>query len=220
MKKIIALVCFMPYAFYPKLLQAQQNIWDRSLTEINIAHNIDNYNDHKAFRDNQFISQASVNWWMQTKNEFKNLSDKINERLTQAFIVEADAVTLYNIYQAFQKMYEYQNQSISIAVNYPYAIPVVINKEQTIINDAYNLFLFVELIVQSYGELNKMKTSNRQIIYREINMQLQLLTGQCYSLLNTMKMVQAGELFKNAKPLQYVNQDKQLINGILKKIKY
>jgi hypothetical protein len=156
---------------------------------------------------------------MQAKNEFKNLSDKINQRLTQAFIVEADAVTLYNIYEAFQKMYDYQSQSMSIAVNLPYAIPVVIQKEQTIINDASNLLLFVELIVQSYGELNKMKTSDRQVIYREVNTQIQLLTGQCYSLLNTMKLLQTGDLFKNAKPMQYINQDKKIVNDILKQIK-
>lgn len=206
--------------FHYSLATAQQDIWDGALTEINISHNKSNYDDHKGFRDNQFISQASVNWWMQKKNEFKNLSDKINQRLTQAFIVEADAMILYNIYEAFQKMYNYQSQSITIAANYPYAIPVIISKEQTIINDAYNLFMFVELIVQSYGEVNKMKTSDRQIIYREINMQIQVLTGQCYSLLNTMKMMQSGNLFKNAKPVQYVNQDKQIIGSIIQKIKF
>lgn len=217
-KKVVAFISLL--TFHISLAVAQQNIWDGALTEINISHNKSNYDDHNGFRDNQFISQVSVNWWMQTKNEFKNLSDKINSRLTQAFIVEADVITLYNIYEAFQKMYDYQSQSINIAVDYPYAIPVIIKKEQTIINDAYNILMFVELIVQSYGEVNKMKTSDRQIIYREINMQIQLLTGQCYSLLNTMRMVQSGNLFKNAKPLQYINKDKQIADDILKKIKF
>jgi hypothetical protein len=117
-------------------------------------------------------------------------------------------------------MYDYQSKSINIAVDYPFAIPVVIHKEQKIINDAYNLLLFVEAIVQTYGEVNKMKISNRQIIYREINTQLQLLTGQCYSLFNTMKLIQAGKLFNNAKPLLYINRDKQLAKDILKQMKF
>jgi hypothetical protein len=218
MLKIIITLCLIVCGFTPCL--AQRNIWDGALTEINISHNEDNYNDHKGFRDNQIVSQASVNGWMKTKNEFKNLSDKINQRLTQAFIVEADIVTLYHIQQAFQQMYDYQSKSINIATNYPFAIPVVINKEEKIINDAYNLLLFVEAMIQTYGEVNKMKTSQRQIIYREISTQLQLLTGQCYSLYNTMKMIQSGSLFSNAKPVQYFNRDKQLTKDILKQLKF
>jgi hypothetical protein len=211
---------FSLIAFRFQPASAQMNIWDGALTEINITHNKDNYSDHKGFRDNQIVSQVSVNTWMKTKNEFKNLSDKINQRLTQAFIVEADIVTLYRIQQAFQKMYDYQSKSINIAVDYPFAIPVIINKEQKIINDAYNLLLFMEAMIQSYGDVNKMKTSNRQIIYREISTQLQLLTGQCYSLYNTMKTIQAGSLFGNAKPVQYFNRDKQLAKDILKQLKF
>jgi hypothetical protein len=222
MKQFIKLItfCLTLWALGFQPVQAQKDIWDKALTELNIAHNIENYDDHQQFRDNQFLSQASVNVWMQTKNEFKKLSDKINQHLTQAFIVEADILTLYNIEQAFRKMYDYQSQSINIAVNVPYADPVLIQKEQKIINEAYNLLTLVELIVQTYGEINKMKTSDRQIIYREINTQLQRLTGQCFGLLNTMKLLQTGNLFKNSKPVQYVNKDKQIANDIVKQLKF
>src|SRR3954462_4399993 len=84
---------------------AQVNYWDMPTTEYLIQHNTDNYTDHKAFKDNQVESQATVSQWKNITLKLKNLTDSIDQRLSSFFIITADVSTVIAIYTALNDMY-------------------------------------------------------------------------------------------------------------------
>ncbi len=195
---------------------AQVNYWDMPTTEYLIQHNTDNYNDHKAFKDNQVASQATVSQWKSITFKLKSLTDSIDQRLSSVFIITADVSTVLAIYTALSDMYSYQNQSMRIALKYPYTIPVIIKRENEIIASASSFVSYLTLIVNSYTDISKMKVSDRNIIYREIRSELEVVRLRCYSMLQQMKQIDFVELLKETTPFKYVNNDKQLVKDIIK----
>lgn len=199
-----------------KSCSAQANYWDMPITEYLIQHNTDNYNDHKAFKDNQVESQATVSQWKNITLKLKSLTDSIDQRLSSFFIVTTDVSTVIAIYTALNDMYSYQSQSMDIALKYPYTIPVIIERENEIIASASSFVSYLTLIVNSYTDISKMKVSDRNIIYREIRSELEVVRLRCYSMLQQMKQIDLVELLKKTAPLKYVNNDAQLVKDIIK----
>jgi len=195
---------------------AQVNYWDMPTTEYLIQHNTDNYNDHKAFKNNQVESQATVSQWKNITFKLKSLTDSIDQRLSSFFIITADVSTVMAIYTALNDMYSYQSQSMDIAIKYPYTVPVIIERENEVIASASSFVSYLTLIVSSYTDISKMKVSDRNIIYREIRSELEVVRLRCYSMLQQMKQIDFVESLKKTAPSRYINNDAQLVKDIIK----
>lgn len=198
------------------MVHAQPNYWDMPTTEYLIAHNQGNYKDHKDFKNNQVVSQGTVSKWKNITYKLKSLTDSIDKRLSSFFIITADASTVLAIYTALKDMYAYQSESIKIGYKYPYTIPVLISRENEIIASSSSLISFLTLIVNSYSDISKMKVSDRNIIYHEIRMELDVVRLRCYSMLLQMKQIDFVNVLKGTKPYRFVNNDVQLVKSILK----
>lgn len=194
---------------------AQVNYWDMPTTEYLIQHNTDNYTDHKAFKDNQVESQATVSQWKSLTVKLKSLTDSIDQRLSSFFIITADVSTVMAIYTALNDMYSYQSQSMDIAIKYPYTVPVIIERENEVIASASSFVSYLTLIVSSYTDISKMKVSDRNIIYHEIRSELEVVRLRCYSLLQQMKQIDFVESLKKTAPSRYINNDAQLVKDII-----
>ena len=199
------------------MVHAQPNYWDTPTTEYLIAHNKDNYKDHKDFKNNQVVSQGTVSKWKSITYKLKNLTDSIDKRLSSFFIITADASTVLAIYTALNEMYAYQSESMEIGYKYPYTIPVLISRENEIITSASSLISYLALIVNSYTDISKMKVSDRNIIYHEIRMDLDVIRLRCYSMLQKMKQIDFVNVLKRTQPFKFVNNDAQIVHDILKK---
>jgi hypothetical protein len=190
-------------------VHAQPNYWDMPTTEYLIEQNQKNYDDHKDFKSNQVVSQGTVNQWKNITFKLKNLTDSIDKRLSSFFIITADASTVLAIYTGLKDIYAYQSESIKLGYKYPYTIPVLISRQNEIIVSASSFVSFLTLIVNSYSDISKMKVSDRNIIYREIRMELD-------SMLLQMKQIDFANVLKGTKPYKFVNNDAQLVKSILK----
>jgi len=105
---------------------------------------------------------------------------------------------------------------MGIALKYPYTIPVIIQRENEVIASASSFVSYLTLIVTSYTDISKMKVSDRNIIYREIRSELEVVRLRCYSMLQQMKQIDFVELLKRTAPVKYVNNDAQLVKDIIK----
>lgn len=195
--------------------QAQPNYWDIPSTEYLIAHNKDNYKDHKEFKNNQVVSQGTVRRWKNITDKLKNLTDSIDRRLSSFFIITADASTVLAIYTALKDMYAYQSESMKIGSKYPYTIPVLIARENEIISSASSFVSYLALIVNSYSDISRMRVSDRNIIYHEIRAELEVVRLRCYSMLMQMKQIDLVNILKQTKPFKFINNDAQLVKSIL-----
>lgn len=200
-------------------LKAQTKVWDMALTQILVEQNKRNYKDNTQALENQLVSHATVLKWKQTQDNFKKIVDKIDKHLTTAFIVAADITTLYNIYKSLDEMIEYQEKSFKIVFKYPWAGMWFYEKQVGVYQSAADLVKFMMVIVLSYGDINKMKVSSRETVFRELNTLVAVLRAKCFSLYQKMRQVEFAQLYKNTKAYEFYNKDKEKVKEILKEIK-
>lgn len=217
MKKYFFAFCILVSASQSGL--AQPNIWDVPLTESLISHNQHNYADHKEARDNQLVSAATVSSWKKAKDNFKQLVDKIDQRLTQSFIIIADATTLYNTITALKEIVDYQEQAFILLSKYPFAMPIFYQREVDLVKNAVELYSFIYLIIVSYGDISKMQVSSRQTVFREMNMMMNVLKAKAYSLVQKLQQIDFAEILKGTLVGQYINKDGEIVKDILNNFK-
>jgi hypothetical protein len=197
-------------------ISSQTNTWDVPLTEILIAQNKTGHGDHLDMHDNQLASTATVSLWKQRQLAFRQLVDRIDQRLSSVFIVLADAALVYEVAKSFEEMIDQQQQTLRLLARHPYAAPMVLQEQERIIRDATDLFRFVNLMVVSYGDLSKMKASSRQAIYRQLRDQVQVLRSRCYGIHQTMQRIDLAQVLRQTKVGQFVQQDRAIVQDILK----
>lgn len=203
----------------PTLCFSQSQYWDMAYTQILVEQNKSNFKDNQESLQNQYGSHATVLLWKNAENDFKKIVDKIDRHLTSAFIVAADITTLYNIYKSLDEMIGYQNESFKILYRYPWAAGWFFDKQADVYKSARDMVSFMLVIVYSYGDINKMQVSSREMIFRELNSLVAMLRAKCYSLYSKMKQVELAQLYKNTKAYDFFNKDKEKVQEILKGIK-
>lgn len=198
---------------------SQTQYWDMALTQILVEQNKRNFKDNTQALNNQYVSHATVLGWKKAENDFKKLVGKIDKHLNTAFIIAADATTLYNIYKSLDEMVDCQGKSFKILYKYPWAAAWFFDKQVDVYKSARDMVMFMVVIITSYGDINKMQVSSRETIFRELNTLVAVLRAKCFSLYNKMRQVEFAQLYKNTKPYEFYNKDKELVKEILNNVK-
>ena len=206
---IVFFFCFYSYA------EAQPNIWDIPATEALIAHNKTNFADNKTVKNNQLESTVTVGVLKNTKDKCKRLIDSLDKRLNSLYIILADATLSIQVSNIMRDILEYQSESFQLVLKYPYASFLYYNNQQKIIDDAGSVFSLIYMVILSYGDIGKMKVSERKIVYTQIIMQLGYLRAKCNALNGQLKMIDFSETYKNSRGFQYIDMDKAKVNQII-----
>ncbi|HEY8659144.1 MAG TPA: hypothetical protein VIL78_08910 [Hanamia sp.] len=202
------------FCFYSHT-EAQPNIWDIPATEALIAHNKTNFSDNKTVKNNQLKSTVTVGVLKNTKDKCKRLIDSLDKRLNSLYIIMADAVLTIQVSNIMSDILEYQGESFQLVLKYPYASFLYYNNQQKIIDDARSVFSLIYMVVLSYGDIGKMKVSERKIVYTQIVMQLGYLRAKCSALNGQLKMIDFSETYKDSRGFQYIDMDKAKVNQII-----
>ena len=203
---------FFCFFFHAK---AQPNIWDIPTTELLIAHNKTNFADNKTVKNNQLESTVTVGVLKNTKDKCKRLIDSLDKRLNSLYIILADATLAIQVSHIMSDIFEYQAESFQLVVKYPYASFLYYNNQQKIIDDAGSVFSLIYMVLLSYGDIGKMKVSERKIVYTQIIMQLGYLRAQCSALNGQLKMIDFSETYKNSRGWNYLDMDKDKVTQII-----
>lgn len=206
---IFFLFCFCCIA------EAQPNIWDIPATEAMISHNRSNFSDNNTAKENQLKSTITVGVLKITKDKCKKLMDSLDKRLNSLYIVLADATLAIQVSQIMKDIFDYQAGSFQLVLKYPYASFLYYNNEQKIIDDAGSVSNLIYMVILSYGDIGKMKVSERKIVYTQIVMQLAYLKAKCNALNGQLKMIDFSETYKNSRGYQYIDMDKNKVSQII-----
>ena len=206
---IVFFFCFYAHA------EAQPNIWDIPATEALIAHNKTNFADNKTVKNNQLKSTVTVGVLKNTKDKCKRLIDSLDKRLNSLYIIMADAVLTIQVSSIMRDILEYQGESFQLVLKYPYASFLYYNNQQKIIDNARSVFNLIYMVILSYGDIGKMKVSERKIVYTQIVMQLGYLRAKCGALNGQLKMIDFSETYKNSRGFQYIDMDKDKVKQII-----
>ena len=141
--------------------------------------------------------------------------DSLDKRLNSLYIILADATLAVQASQIMKDIFEYQAESFQLVIKYPYASFLYYNNQQKIIDEAGSVFNLIYMVILSYGDIGKMKVSERKIVYTQIIMQLGYLRAKCNALDGQLKMIDFSETYKNSKGWNYIDMDKNKVNQIL-----
>jgi len=213
MKNILCTILIVSLSFMR--VGAQPNIWDIPATEALIAHNKTNFSDNKTVKNNQLKSTVTVGVLKNAKDKCKRLMDSLDKRLNSLYIILADATLSVQVSQIMKDIFEYQAESFQLVLKYPYASFLYYNNQQKIIEDARSVFNLIYMVILSYGDIGKMKVSERKIVYTQIVMQLGYLRAKCSALNGQLKMIDFSETYKNSRGFQYIDMDKAKVNQII-----
>src|SRR5665213_457152 len=202
------------FCFFSQV-KAQPNIWDIPATEALIAHNKTNFADNKTVKNNQLESTVTVGVLKNTKDKCKRLIDSLDKRLNSLYIILADATLAIQVSQIMKDIFEYQAESFQLVLKYPYASFLYYNNQQKIIDDAGSVVNLIYMVILSYGDIGKMKVSERKIVYTQIIMQLAYLKAKCNALNGQLKMIDFSQTYKNSRGFQYIDMDKAKVNQII-----
>ncbi len=202
------------FCFFSQV-KAQPNIWDIPATEALIAQNKTNFDDNKTVKNNQLESTVTVSVLKNTKDKCKRLIDSLDKRLNSLYIILADATLAIQVSQIMKDIFEYQAESFQLVLKYPYASFLYYNNQQKIIDDAGSVVNLIYMVILSYGDIGKMKVSERKIVYTQIIMQLGYLRAKCGALYGQLKMIDFSETFKNSRGFHYIDMDKAKVNQII-----
>jgi hypothetical protein len=200
--------------------EAQPNIWDIPATEALIAHNKTNFDDNKTVKNNQLESTVTIGVLKNTKDKCKRLIDSLDKRLNSLYIIMADAVLTIQVSNIMRDILEYQGESFQLVLKYPYASFLYYNNQQKIIDDAHSVFSLIDMVILSYGDIGKMKVSERKMVYTQIVMQIGYLRAKCSALTGQLKMIDFSETYKNSRGFQYIDMDKDRVNQIIRDWKH
>jgi hypothetical protein len=195
--------------------EAQPNIWDIPATEALIAHNKTNFADNKTVKNNQLKSTVTVGVLKNTKDKCKRLIDSLDKRLNSLYIILADATLAIQVSNIMRDILEYQGESFQLVLKYPYASFLYYNNQQKIIDDALSVISLIYMVILSYGDIGKMKVSERKMVYTQIVMQIGYLRAKCSALTGQLKMIDFSETYKNSRGFQYIDMDKDRVNQII-----
>lgn len=213
MKNILCTILIVSLSFMR--VGAQPNIWDIPATEALIAHNKTNFSDNKTVKNNQLKSTVTVGVLKNTKDKCKRLMDSLDKRLNSLYIILADATLAVQVSQIMKDIFEYQAESFQLVLKYPYVSFLYYNNQQKIIDDARSVVNLIYMVILSYGDIGKMKVSERKIVYTQIIMQLAFLKAKCNALNGQLKMIDFSETYKDSRGFQYIDMDKAKVNQII-----
>ncbi|HET7117533.1 MAG TPA: hypothetical protein VFI29_13635 [Hanamia sp.] len=217
-KYILLIILIISFLFMKA--EAQPNIWDIPATEALISHNKTNFADNKTAKENQLKSTVTVGILKNTKDKCKQLIDSLDKRLNSLYIILADATLAIQVSKILADIYEYQAESFQLILKYPYTAFLYYNNQQKIIKDAESLLSLIYMVVLSYGDIGKMKVSERKIVYTHIIMQMGYLRTKCSALDGQLKMIDFSETYKNSKGWNYINMDKSKVDEIFNNWKH
>jgi len=213
MKNILCTILIVSLSFMR--VGAQPNIWDIPATEALIAHNKTNFSDNKTVKNNQLKSTVTVGVLKNAKDKCKRLMDSLDKRLNSLYIILADATLAVQVSQIMKDIFEYQAESFQLVFKYPYASFLYYNNQQKIIDDARSVFNLIYMVILSYGDIGKMKVSERKIVYTQIVMQLGYLRAKFSALNGQLKMIDFSETYKDSRGFKYIDMDKAKVNQII-----
>lgn len=220
MKKPLLIIFLSSMLFVGIDATAQEQEWDIAFTEQLIAQNKQHYSDNVTAKNNQLVSQATVEAWKSQQKTFKNFVNNIDQWINKGFIILADVSTAYEIYKKLSDLVSLQGKSFSLASKYPWAIPVFVSKEKQIVQEAEEFAGLIYMFVVLDGQANKMRVAERRMIYQELRDQLQLIVNNSKSLYYRIKAIDYSETYKTLKPIQWVNTGANLVKSIVKDLKF
>lgn len=199
-------------------LQAQAGSYiNYSMMNTAIKHTLEEHERQTKIKENQFIvgglEQENRAGFSAFRQSYKKVEARMNSLglLIDAGLLVREAIPLVG------SIRQSQEELIALLWTHPTLTLSVIDVEQELLEQAGSLLNYMAGILLTYGDINRMKSSDRKLLLNFARDELRALDGQSYCLLNTVRhRLQFGQNSLTAF-VSWVNRDEDLIRYMIKK---
>jgi len=119
-----------------------------------------------------------------------------------------------------QEITNHQATILRLATQDPLLIAMAYRTQVDLVDSAYRLSQYLYALVLSIGDINRMKTSDRRLLFAHVLTELQRMASIAHGLAANMNYSRHKRMPGTMNPFSaYINRDKQLLESILSKIK-
>ncbi|WP_207423777.1 hypothetical protein [Desertivirga brevis] len=116
-----------------------------------------------------------------------------------------------------EEIVRHQTIIVEQAQKKPYLIPLAIETQEDLVNKSRSLAKYLIGLSVSFGDLNQMKQSDRNLLFRHVLTQLQRIAATSREL--ALNMTRSRPSSPDSPFSDFINQDKKLVNDIMEKVK-
>lgn len=215
MKKILFITAFS-ILIIPK---ANANYINYYLLHVGIDNTLTEHKRQVNARNEQSQTTVAENINQSESKKFKEKYVKIKDRLNSLSLV-IDAFFLSpSAIPAVKGIYDNQKRILKECGNNPLLIPIAIESEVQFIDNTQMIIRFVTGLVLTYGDVNQMKPSDRKMLLSHAIEEIDALWTLSQSILSAIENAKMAMLIKEAQWKVWKNQEKDLINDIIKNAK-
>ncbi|WP_196936700.1 hypothetical protein [Sphingobacterium hungaricum] len=214
MSKIFVLLCFLLMVFRGN---AQLNV---ELLHQLVQHSKDENERQKTARTRQAVTSAN-----EEVNRSKMADLKAKYRTLQkrfhaiGLAIDATQIGLQAA-PIISDIVDHQATILGLAGQDPLLITMAYNTQVDLVDKAYRLSQYLYALAISIGDINRMKASDRRLLFAHVLTELRRMAGTSRGLATNMYYANRKRIRTSMNPFsEYVNRDRQLVESILTKIK-
>jgi len=185
-----------------------------------VRHSKDENNHQKTARTRQVITSTNeeVN-----RSKMEDLKDKyrtLHSRFhTLGLAIDATQIGLQAA-PIIREIIDHQSTIFRLTGQDPLLLTIAHQTQVDLVDKAYRLSQFLYALAISIGDINQMKSSDRKLLFEHVLTELRIMAAASRGLAVNMRYSNRKRMLESLNPFaQYVNRDKQILEGILVKIK-
>ncbi|MCA5006147.1 hypothetical protein [Sphingobacterium bovistauri] len=119
-----------------------------------------------------------------------------------------------------REIVDHQTTIFNLATQDPLLLVMAYQTQADLVDNAYRLSQFLYALALSIGDINRMKSSDRKILFEHVLTELRRMASTSRGLAANMYYSNRKRMLESINPFsEYLNKDKQLLESILSKIK-
>lgn len=214
MKVLILLLSFM---LWMSKTNAQLNV---QLLHQLVSHSKDENDRQKLARSRQAITSANEDLNRSKMTDLKVKYRTLQSRFhTIGLAINATQIGL-QAEPIIREIVEHQSSIVRLIGQDPLLLPMAYHAQVDLTDKAYRLSQYLYALAITIGDINRMKPSDRKILFEHVLVELRGMAATSRGLLANISYSKRKKMFTSTSPFsEFVNRDRYLMESILSKIK-
>lgn len=203
----------------PKPPWAKENVSFPMMNQ-EIRHSMEEHDRQTDMQNNQLTNSAMENTNQKQWTKFKEVKTKIQDRLRVISFAMQAVPTMNNIVHESAMIKDNQEKIIREVQDAPYALVAILSAQIRFADDLQMVMRYLVGIIASYGAINQMEKADRKILLDYAMSEVDRLNNTSTLVLMQIRDFKQKIALQRATLEYYKNRDRDIVEGIMQKIKH
>lgn len=183
-----------------------------------IKHSLEENSRQKQLRSNQATATGMEEMNREKLDSFRQLYRRVEARMNSLGLLIDAGILAEQALPLVRSIKTSQSELLLLLTGHPSLLLSAAKVEVELAEKAVSILGYMTGILLTYGEINRMKPSDRKLLLNFARDELRALDGQSYRLLSTLRRSLALKSSGISSFSAWVNEDKKLIQSILNNV--